>query len=59
MIDKWLARRVLNKVQKDLLKAQEAGTDEAMSYVMKAYSELDLMYDILHLDEVDIIETKN
>lgn len=60
MIDKWLARKVLNTIQKKLVKVENMVTDAELTMEIRScISKLDLMYDILHLDEVDIIETTN
>lgn len=60
MIDFTLARRFLMKIQKDLLHAQMTNDlEEVKKHIRKANGELDLMYDILHLHDLDIIDPNN
>lgn len=57
MIDFELARRFLMKVQKDILRAQQTNDiEEVKKHLRKANGELDLMYDILHLHDLDVID---
>ena len=59
MIDKWLARKVLNKIQKDnieLLQSLGNITENQQKLMQHIIGELDLMYDILHLDNIEIID---
>lgn len=57
MIDFELARRFLMKVQKDILRAQQTNDiEEVKKHLRKASGELDLMYDILHLHDLDVID---
>lgn len=59
MIDLTLARRILNKVQKELLELNELSDDlELASRIQSISSKIDLMYDILHLDEIEMIDIK-
>lgn len=59
MIDLSLARRFLNKIQKELLEIQELSNDlELDARIASISSKLDLMYDILHLDEIEMIDIR-
>lgn len=60
MIDLSLARRVLNKAGKELTKAlsETVLSDDAAVLVQKALDDVTFMYDILHLDEVDVIDIR-
>ena len=57
MIDFDLARKFLNSTQKTLIEAQQSTTDLALDALLKsAIGKIDLLYDILHLTEIDIID---
>lgn len=57
MIDFELARRFLMKVQKDIIRAQSTNDlSEAGQHLKRAMGEVDLLYDILHLHDIDIID---
>ena len=57
MFDKVLARRVLNKLGKELVNAFTKATDqEQREQLQKAINDLTFMYDILHLDEIEVID---
>lgn len=59
MIDLTLARRILNKVQKELLELNERSDDlELAARIQSVSSKIDLMYDILHLDEIEMIDIR-
>lgn len=59
MIDLTLARRFLNKIHKEVLEIQELSNDlELDARIRSISSKLDLMYDILHLDELEMIDIK-
>lgn len=58
MVDFDLARKVLNKIQKDqikLMKSMGTLTEPQEKLLQKIMGETDLMYDVLHLDELSII----
>lgn len=58
MFDKWLARKMLNKIQKDnieLLQSLGSITENQQKLLQHIIGELDLMYDILHLNDIEII----
>ena len=55
MIDKVLARRVINRIQKSMLTAQYGDSAEARERaLLKASSLIDLLYDVLHLETLEI-----
>jgi len=60
MIDLSLARRVLNKAGKELTKAlaDTVLSPDATVLVQKALDDVNFMYDILHLDEIDAIDIR-
>ena len=60
MIDLSLARRVLNKAGKELTKAlaDTVLSEDATVLVQKALDDVNIMYDILHLDEIDAIDIR-
>lgn len=60
MIDLSLARRVLNKAGKELTKAlaDTVLSPDATVLVQKALDDVNFMYDILHLDEIDVIDIR-
>lgn len=52
MYDPVLARRILNKANKELVSAMTNCTDNFVrECLQKAFNDLTFMYDILHLDE--------
>lgn len=60
MIDLSLARRVLNKAGKELSKAlaDTVISQDGAVLVQKALDDITFMYDILHLDEIDVIDIR-
>ena len=60
MIDLSLARRVLNKAGKELSKAlaDTVLSPDAAALVQKALDDVTFMYDILHLDEIEVIDIR-
>lgn len=57
MIDKVLARRVLNKLGKELVNAFTMAADqEQREQLQKAINDLTFIYDILHLDDIEVID---
>lgn len=57
MFDKVLARRVLNKLGKELVNAFTLATDqEQREQLQRAINDLTFMYDILHLDDIEVID---
>lgn len=52
MYDRILARRILNKANKELVAGMSQCTDTFVrECIQKAFNDLTFMYDILHLDE--------
>lgn len=57
MFDQTLARRFLNKIGKEIVKAMSSSSqDEVREQLQKALNDITFMYDILHLDEVECID---
>ena len=57
MFDKVLARRVLNKLGKELVNAFTKSADqEQREQLQRAINDLTFMYDILHLDDIEVID---
>lgn len=58
MIDLSLARRVLNKAGKELSKAlaDTVISPDAADLIQKALNDVTLMFDILHLDEIEVMD---
>lgn len=55
--DADLARRILNKTNKELVAAMCSGKETEMrSHLQNALNTLTFMYDILHLDELELID---
>lgn len=55
--DADLARRILNKANKEMVSAMVSCRDqETRGYLQKAMNDLTFMYDVLHLDEVRMID---
>lgn len=64
MYDPILARRVLNKANKELVAGMSNCTDAFVrECIQKAFNDLTFMYDVLHLDEelkmIDISNNNN
>lgn len=51
MIDRPLARRIINRVQKLQTEARYGVPENREKNLEQAISTLDLLYDVLHLDE--------
>lgn len=58
MIDLSLARKILNKANKELSKtlADTVISQDATIHIQKALNDITFMYDILHLDEIEIVD---
>lgn len=54
MFDKELARKFLNKIQKDAIEL-DCSIDKQERLIKGIISKIDLMYDILHLDDIEVI----
>ena len=59
--DPFLARRVLNKANKELVAAMSSCDDSFVrEQIQKAFNDLTFMYDILHLEEeIRMIDINN
>lgn len=58
--DADLARRILNKVNKSLVAAMcSCREQEPRAHIQKAFNEMTFMYDVLHLDEIELIDINN
>lgn len=57
MFDADLARRFLNKIGKEVVAAMSSGNDkEVREQLQKALNDIGFMYDILHLNEIEVID---
>lgn len=56
MFDKVLARRVLNKIGKELVNAMQTAEGETRNEIQRAFNDVTFMYDILHLDDIEVID---
>lgn len=55
--DADLARRILNKANKALVAGMVSCTDqETREHIQRAMNDLTFMYDVLHLDEIQMID---
>ena len=57
MFDKFLARKMLNKIWKEIAKAFESCTEEPVRReLQRALNDIAFFPDILHLDDIEIID---
>lgn len=57
MFDKFLARKILNKLGKEITSAASTmDLSEVRKELQRALNDLTFMYDILHLDEIQMID---
>lgn len=57
MIDKVLARRILNKIWKEVMEGFKVSTEpEVVRQLQRALNDLDFMADILHLEDLEVID---
>lgn len=57
MFDKFLARKILNKLGKEITSAASTmDLSEVRTQLQRALNDLTFMYDILHLDEIQMID---
>ena len=57
MIDKVLARKILNKIWKEVTEAFKISSDpEVRRELQRAINDLDFMPDILHLEDLEVID---
>ena len=60
MFDKFLARKILNKIGKEVVSARSTSDLNVISAeLQKALNDLTFMYDVLHLDEIQMIDISN
>lgn len=60
MFDKVLARRVLNKIWKEVMEAFKVSIEpEVVRQLQRALNDLDFMADILHLEDLEVIDISN
>ena len=57
MFDKVLARRMLNKIWKEVMEGFKVSTEpEVVRQLQRALNDLDFMADILHLEDLEVID---
>ena len=57
MFDKFLVRKILNKLGKEITSAASTmDLSEVRTQLQRALNDLTFMYDILHLDEIQMID---
>lgn len=55
--DASLARRMLNKIGKELVNAMNATNGETQNNeIQRALNDVTFMYDVLHLDEIEVVD---
>lgn len=58
--DPELARRILNKANKSLVEAFSHSNQSEVRYeIQRAMNDLTFMYDVLHLDKIEVINIEN
>lgn len=58
--DANLARKILNRINKELVAAMISCRDsETRTILQKALNDMTFIYDVLHLDEVEVINIDN
>lgn len=56
MFDATLARKILNKIGKELVNAMQTAEGETRNEIQCALNDTTFMYDILHLDEIEVMD---
>lgn len=57
MFDAALARKILNKIWKEVMEGFKVSTEpEVVRQLQRALNDLDFMTDILHLDEIEVVD---
>lgn len=56
MFDATLARKILNKIGKELVNAMTTSEGDTRNEIQRALNDITFMYDILHLDEIEVID---
>lgn len=54
--DAALARKILNKIGKELVSAMSAAEGDTRNEIQRALNDVTFMYDILHLDEIEVVD---
>lgn len=54
--DAALARKILNKIGKELVSAMSAAPAPTRNEIQRALNDVTFMYDILHLDEIEVVD---
>lgn len=54
--DAALARKILNKIGKELVNAMSAAPAPIRNEIQRALNDVTFMYDILHLDEIEVVD---
>jgi hypothetical protein len=47
---------MLNKIGKELVNAMQTAEGEARNEIQRALNDVTFMYDVLHLDEIEVID---
>lgn len=56
MFDAALARKILNKIGKELVNAMSTAEGDTRNEIQRALNDVTFMYDILHLDEIEVVD---
>ena len=56
MFDAALARKILNKIGKELVNAMSTAEGDTRNEIQRALNDITFMYDILHLDDIEVID---
>ena len=56
MFDATLARKILNKIGKELVNAMQTAEGDTRNEIQRALNDVTFMYDILHLDEIEVVD---
>ena len=56
MFDATLARKILNKIGKELVNAMQTAEGDTRNDIQRALNDITFMYDILHLDEIEVVD---
>lgn len=54
--DAALARKILNKIGKELVSAMSTAEGDTRNEIQRALNDVTFMYDILHLDEIEVVD---
>lgn len=56
MFDSSLARKILNKIGKELVNAMNEAEGNTRNEIQRALNDITFMYDILNLDDIEVID---